>query len=266
MRSIRASINRHLQSPPNNLQIDITRDSAFKQANQVFDGYLKQNKRDGLDTTVHKEVINDEDWVTLQSNTSVDDPASLQDKVFLDLLTHFGKRGREGLRQLKKTSYIIKRDPQGLRYIEEASNELTKNHQHSTSSSKDETRSNRIMAEQPEDPRCPVKSYQSYLSHLDPNTDILFTKPLKLWKGKEIWFSANPLGVNTLGDKLKKMSKKNGLSSTYTNHCVRATVVTRLARQGVDPLKICNVTGHRNISSIQHYMAKPTLGSSACSH
>ena len=263
MRGLRASINRYLRSPPHNRKVDIVHDREYIQANQVFDGYIVENKKEGLDKTKHKSPIDDADWKKLHGSdyTKGDTPETLQNSFFLNMMTHFGRRGREGLRRLKKQSFLLKRDPTGRKYVEESCNELTKNHQ--TSTEKDETITDRLMWEQPGDPRCPIATFEEYIRRLDPNTDTLFTYPLSEWKESEIWFSSKPLGENKLGSKMKQLSEKAGLSEVYTNHCLRATVVTRLSRQGVDPIQICRVTGHKNISSIKHYMGKPSLGEKA---
>ena len=68
MKSIIASINRHLQQPPLNRSIDITKDREFKSANFVFQVYLKVNKLDGKDVTKHKDPISDADWLKLQNS------------------------------------------------------------------------------------------------------------------------------------------------------------------------------------------------------
>ena len=60
MHGIRAGINGNLTNPHHNLKIYVKADE-FKHANQVFDGYLKENKREGQDETKHKESINDDD-------------------------------------------------------------------------------------------------------------------------------------------------------------------------------------------------------------
>ena len=52
------------------------------------------------------------DYLDTESNT----PQGLQDKVFVDILKHFGRRGQEGLRQLHKRSFIIKVDSNGQKY------------------------------------------------------------------------------------------------------------------------------------------------------
>ena len=43
------------------------------------------------------------------------------------------------------------------------------------------------------------------------------------------------------------------LSKTYTNHCVRATVVTDLMDAGFSPHEVCALTGHKNAQSLEHY-------------
>lgn len=53
------------------------------------------------------------------------------------------------------------------------------------------------------------------------------------------------------------ISKKAGLKHIYTNHCIRATTVTRLRDAGIAPTDIINVTGHRSVQSLEHY-SKPS--------
>lgn len=47
---------------------------------------------------------------------SVDNPEGLQHRVFVNVMLHFARRGNEGLRQLKKTSFEIKEDENGKKY------------------------------------------------------------------------------------------------------------------------------------------------------
>lgn len=71
LRGIRSAISRHLQNPPYNKKIDIQSNIEFKQANFVFDGYLKENKRQGKDKTKHKDHIEDEDWKQLHKSEAM---------------------------------------------------------------------------------------------------------------------------------------------------------------------------------------------------
>ena len=73
-------------------------------ANQVFAGVLKLLKKDRLDTSEHKSAILPGDMSKLYESKTLsnDNPKSLQRKVFVELLLHFGRRGKEGLRELKR--------------------------------------------------------------------------------------------------------------------------------------------------------------------
>ena len=267
MRSIRSSMNRHIQAIPRS--IDIIQDKEFVTSNTVFDGQLKKNKAEGKDQTQHKTPITDKDWKTLHDSDALSTkaPTTLQNKVLTNLLTHFGRRGNEGLRQMTKKTFVQRKDENGKKYYEMAYNELTKNYQNSTGKSKDISKGKAVMVEQANDPRCPVASFEMYLGLLHPNCDILFPYPLDhvnyakryTWKGENTWYSKDPLGKNMLASKMKKISKDAGLSKAYTNHCVRSTVITRLSRMGVEARKIINVTGHKHPGSVQHYCGEPTI-------
>ena len=125
------------------------------------------------------------------------------------------------------------------------------------------------MAEQPDDPNCPVKSFDLYLTKLSPAKDLLFPYPIDHTTGnkhidldcekEEIWYTTKPIGKNPLGNKVKELSTEAGLSGNYTNHCLRASVITKLHKSGLDALKICDVTGHKNPNSLKHYLGKPTV-------
>ncbi|CAC5418138.1 unnamed protein product [Mytilus coruscus] len=49
------------------------------------------------------------------------------------------------------------------------------------------------------------------------------------------------------------ISKSAGLSHVYTNHCVRATTVTVLARSGIPKTDIMKITGHKSEASLESY-------------
>lgn len=55
---------------------------------------------------------------------------------------------------------------------------------------------------------------------------------------------------------MKRISKKAALSATYTNHCVRATVVQRLVDAGVPETTIIATTGHKQVQSLAPYASR----------
>ena len=52
---------------------------------------------------------------------------------------------------------------------------------------------------------------------------------------------------------MKVISTSAGCSTTYTNHCLRATCVTVLDREGFANRDIMTVSGHHSETSIKHY-------------
>ena len=61
-----------------------------------------------------------------------------------------------------------------------------------------------------------------------------------------------------LSEMMKIISKDAHLSKIYTNHCIRKTTVTALKRQGFDLNEIQNVTKHKNLELLKHYLDSPT--------
>ena len=61
------------------------------------------------------------------------------------------------------------------------------------------------------------------------------------------------VGENTLGKKMKVLSKEAKLSVVYTNHSIRATTNTILDRNGYEARHIMSVSGHR--SEARHIMS-----------
>jgi hypothetical protein len=69
----------------------------------------------------------------------------------------------------------------------------------------------------PSNPMCPGKSFVKYLSVLHPDCDYFWQRPKPIEnKTVDIWFDKAPLGKNTLGDKMKNLSKQLNLSKLYT--------------------------------------------------
>ena len=116
--NIRSAIQRHITSPPYNKTYSIMTSAQFKQANNVFKGQLKANRCSGLDKTQHITAITDNDMTRIKTHLmhNTQTPKGLQDKVLFDILFFFGCRGREGLRDLKRDSFVFKVDGKGRGY------------------------------------------------------------------------------------------------------------------------------------------------------
>ena len=94
---------------------------------------------------------------------------------------------------------------------------------------------------------------------LNPLCDSLFRRPKKYANVKDtVWYDNMPLGHNKIGGMMKEISKKTGLSTIYTNHCIRATTTTVLFQAGLEGERITNVTGHHSTTSLKPYIKAPT--------
>ena len=114
--------------------------------------------------------------------------------------------------------------------------------------------------------RCPFEVLKAYLSHLHPNSDVLFQKPKELGSAKfnpakeNIWYEGErKLGHNTLENLLRKMTERAGVEPYLTNHSLRATTVTVLSAKNVETRQIKAITGHKSDASIESYCERPTL-------
>jgi hypothetical protein len=251
-RNLRSGIQRHIQSPPYSRTLNLRSDKCFMAANQCYEGMLKDLKRQGKDVTKHKAAIDAHDMQKMYSSgvLSDTDPVALQRKVFVEVGMHFGRRGREGWRSLQKDSFENGIDSQERRFFRLKYNELDKNHQGAEEKEQ-------IMYENPTSDRCPYKSLDKYLEKLNPKCPWFLQRPDPKFRTREYWYVNAPLGVHTIANMLKDISKAASTSKEYTNHCVKATVGTVLKKAGVPSRDIMCVTGHKNVASLDSYLDKP---------
>ena len=69
-------------------------------------------------------------------------------------------------------------------------------------------------------------------------------------KGKN-WFKAQPMGVNKLNNIMKDMTKAAGISGKR-NYSGRKTLVQKLQDSGIPPNQIIQMTGHKNLQSVNN--------------
>ena len=229
MRALRSAIHRHITSPPYNRTINIMHGVQFQSANQVMDGQLKLLRVVGKDKSSHKPAIHSEDIKRMyNTNTlSKNNPESLLNKVFFEVMLHFGRRGCEGLRTLEKGDIEIKCDAHGKKFATVAYNVSEKNH---PGINPHETTHQQIMYACENKDQCPVESLELYLSKLHQDCTAFFQRPrVKPWKCTDpVWYCNAPVGKNSIAKMMPNISTKANLSRKYTNHSIRATCVTAL--------------------------------------
>ena len=97
----------------------------------------------------------------------------------------------------------------------------------------------------------PVGLLELYLSKVNPKSKAFFQTPRNDFNfDDEIWFENRPLGINTLAEMIKGISKAASLSQLYTNHSVRATSITFLSEAGMRNRHIMAISGHSNEQSL----------------
>ena len=58
---------------------------------------------------------------------------------------------------------------------------------------------------------------------------------------------------NKLTKFMRELSIAANLSPQYMNHCVRVTSIVNLKAAGIEDQKICAVSGHKNVQSLNAY-------------
>ena len=130
MRSLRAALNRYFKLQ---LNVNIIDNTEFIRANEIFAGKLRINKQEGKGTTKHKQPICEDDLEKLKiyfqcNMAGPPNAALLQEIVLFNIIFYMGRRGRENLRFMTKDTFAIEKDPTGLRYIYQKTDETDKNH------------------------------------------------------------------------------------------------------------------------------------------
>ena len=188
-------------------------------------------------------------------------PESLLQTAWFNIMLHFGKRGRENMREMTADDIQIHKSSCGLEYITLVER-ATKNHQGGPNSSENEAVA--VMSEMPGNPRCPVLAVKTYLSKRNEQCQALWQKPknhkaMKFSSAEDACYCNTPLGKHKLENLLSEMSKKAGLATIYTSHCLRATSVTILKASGLENARVKSVTSHKSDSAVESYHKRPTL-------
>ena len=181
-------------------------------------------KRQGLGRVDHHSPISKEDLEKIQSsyNPSSPDPKSIQQVVWFNIMFHLIRCGRQ-------ESFATQVDAAGKKFVYQVVYELGKNHR--ANDQPDDCPGEGRMYQRPESPYCPVKTFELYISKLNPALSCLWQRPRatdNFSHSDEIWYCNVPLGKNTLGTVMSSISKELKLSQKYTNHCIRATAVSLL--------------------------------------
>ena len=254
---IRAALHRHLINPPLSRNINILNDREFTTANQAFNAKCKLYYKAGNKKPQHYPPIQKGDMrkLTEYFKNYDSDPTILLQYVWFSFCLYFGRRGREGWRDFKKDSFGIRKDDRDREYIYIKHTEQTKNHQGGSKQSDQDYSDQKVYATPGQ--LNLIEAYNLYLSKLNPSCEAFFQTPRKgNFDHSEHWFKNEPIGKNTLGNIMPRISKAANLSQIYTCHSVRASCITILGQNGIVPGNICKITKHKNEASLKRYFTE----------
>lgn len=108
---------------------------------------------------------------------------------------------------------------------------------------------------------CPVNTYLAYKDHRRPADMMTTESPFYLAVNNEKskpgqnWFKCFPFGVNSLRSMLKNVIRDQGLETdkNLANHSTRKHLVQKLVDREILPNEIIQITGHKNVNSLNNY-------------
>ena len=227
--------------------MSISGNPEFKRSNIVLNAELKSLKKDGKENIKHKLPLEPEDLEKLKTSGVFDssNPHGLQRNVWFHTVLFWCRRGRKGQRNSTKESFIFAQDPTGEEYATMTHCEASKNHPGGIKDNESFQHMGRMYRTKEENDG--YTALKLYISKLNPACEAFFQYPKRKWRPTDAtWYEYRPLGVNKLGDMMKNISAAAGLSTMYTNHCVRATSITLWSNAGLTNRHIMSISGHRN--------------------
>lgn len=256
--SFRNAFERFLNE--NGQSVKLSKNPKFHKSNKMLDSKLKVNRKEGKDHGItHKPVITKEDLQKLKKSPAMspNSPSTLLNAVWFYVVYHWCRRGREGQRELTRRSFSFATDASGAEYAYLTHEEASKNHPGGENSKPSEERQTRLYATGEE--KDALTCLKQYIAKLNPECEAFFQRPRGKYSMEDpIWFENRPLGINKLSSMMKSISEQAGLSQIYTNHSVRATVITSLSDANIPTRQIMNVSGHVSEESLRSYSRRPT--------
>ena len=171
----------------------------------------------------------------------------------------FCRRGREGQRTLKTTSFKFEVDPTGRNYATMVHDEATKNHPGGIANVPSSERSARMY--EIDHVNDSYKALKLHMSKSNQKSESFFQYPIKkeLEFRQNIWYEAFPVGVSPLNSIMKSISEAASLSKLYTKHSVRATAITLWSKAEIPNRYILAISGHcRNEQGLAHCNTHPS--------
>ncbi len=175
-----------------------------------------------------------------------------------------GLRGGKEQRDLKWGDVLLKKDTEGKEYLEYNTERQTKTQtgENPMNRRSVKPRMYENLSAGPE--RNPVFLYKLYKakrpeSYMDNNAPFYLgvnhSNASKADLPTLKWFKPQPMGVNKLNSLMKDCAQLAGIGKDkrITNHSARKTLVQKLQDNNIPPTQIVQITGHKNLQSVNNY-------------
>jgi hypothetical protein len=255
LRVMIAAIDRYLKE--HGYKHSIIRDREFCTSKQVLEGKARRLREEGKGKRQNKArgLSEEEEEVLWEANKlGKNSPESLVNTIWWILTQYFGLRGRQEHHSMKVDDFAVRKDDDDQEYVEFAEG-MTKTRGGGLSK-KSRDFSPKMFATGGE--RCPVSLMKEYLSRRPQQmkTPGPFYLSVNYNAKDEIWFKAQPMGINRINQMMKRIIAGTSLEASckkLTNHSARKTLVNKLKKSNVERSSIVKVTGHRNLQSLDDY-------------
>ncbi|WAR07682.1 hypothetical protein MAR_017640 [Mya arenaria] len=160
---------------------------------------------------------------------NLDQPETLQNKVFFDVCMYICNRGKDFLRLMTKSDFEVSTDQSGRRYVWLKFDPKFSFNEVAGGTSADASRGTQIgerMYERPGDPKCPVLSYTQYTIHLHPMSDAFWQRPKRnILPTDIVWFDNQSIGNSTLNRLMNRITSSAGLPDSYAINAIKPSYI-----------------------------------------
>ena len=265
LRSLMASFERHLKKK--GYSASIINDLVFEKTRKVLQSKQKQLKKQGKGnkpkasvalTTEELKILYEKGLLGMCS------PEALLNTLCLNNTLHFGLRGCKEHRDMCWGDVKLHKTANGVEYLE-FNERQTKTRTGSDYSNVRAVPPKMFATDQTE--RDPVAVYKFFARKRpeEMNQDnapfyLAVNNGLKADSlARKSWFKSGAVGVNKLNGLMKTMVQKAGIENDrLRNHSGRKTMIQTLSENDIPPTQIAQLSGHRNLKSIENYSTVST--------
>uniref|UniRef100_A0A8W8NL87 ZMYM2-like/QRICH1 C-terminal domain-containing protein n=1 Tax=Magallana gigas TaxID=29159 RepID=A0A8W8NL87_MAGGI len=268
LKSMISSIDRALRRHRYEASIMQSPDNIFTATKQALKAKQKDLKQKGKGNRPQKvDPLSDDDINILYDSRvlGVTSPQSLLNTVWFNNAIHLGLRGHQEHYNLCWGDISLHKNPDGTEYLQHYERQTkTRTGANTRDTRKVLGKIFSIPHLNENDPINMIEVYKKYASlrpqgFCEPNDPFyIATRTIPLSdKKSDKWFMKQKLGVNKIGKIMGKMIEKcpqiAESGKRLTNTSTRKYCVQKLRENNIAPTDIMQVTGHKNVNSINNY-------------